>query len=391
MEQTDITDKVKFFIKFGLISLIILSAGIGYAVFYYYHATKNFQIDNAKVSGTMVSVRALTNGKIKELTFQDGAEVKAGDVIAKIEVSVTPEQIEQLETALELARQNYEDLKLGQTVKVPVKRTRVVEAPKVPAASSELQQNPGVRQPVPTTVEALEERARRMQELFEMGAVSAVQRDDAKKKYEDALINGIPPVENNSESGGGASTVEEIEYVDQWQPTPPAVLSTAESAIKQAELALNVAKQEAQQTEIIAPVDGIIYYSAQAEEDLSAGDVVAKVGSDKELWLEAEVDENIFEKIPLGKKVSYQIEGKILEGTLIEKISPEENEVPEATEAAEISAVEENKNDSPETATESGEPKNDKYILKFSIPAESDVDIKPNTKTSVNFNTKNIF
>lgn len=368
MKNVDVTNKAKIFIKFGLISLIILSVAVGYAVFHHYHATQNFQIDNAKVTGTMISVRALTNGKIKELTFKDGDTVKAGDVIAKVEVSVTPEQIQQLEEAVNLAKQNYENLKLGQTVKVPVKRTKVI-----PAAPET--KNVGVKQPVPATIESLAERARRMDELFDMGAVSATQRDAAKKRYEDALTNGVPP---SNES----RTVEEIEYVDQWQPTPPAVMTTAESAIKQAELALNVAKQEAQQTEITAPFSGVIYYSVIVDENLEAGNVVAKVGSNSELWLEAEVDEEIFNTIPLGKKVTYQIGEKVFEGTLTEKIAPDVVE----EEPVEENIITEN------TFTESAEPINDKYILKFSIPAENGgVEIKPNTTTAVKFSLKNIF
>lgn len=407
MENVDITDRVKLFIKFGLISLIILSSVIGYAVFHHYHAAKNFRIDNAKVTGTMVSVRALANGKIKELTFKDGDTVQAGDVIAKVEVSVTPEQIQQLEEAVNAAKQNYENLKGGQKVKVAVKKTKIVTPPAANPSTSPAaeKRNPGVKQPVPATIEALAERARRMEELFDMGAVSATQRDAAKKSYEDALKNGLPAATApQTGTGTGLQTVEEIEYVDQWQPTPPAVLATAESAIKQAELALNVAKQEAQQTSITAPFSGIIYYSAAIDGEIAAGEVVAKVGNSKELWLEAEVDEELFEKIPIGKKVTYQIDGKNFEGTLIEKIyptKPEEvvvEEVAEETpkenpEEAKIDVEVENKpaDEIKHTSTETEEPIIENYILKFSIPAESDIEIKPNMTTSINFSMRNIF
>lgn len=360
MKNVNITAKVKNVIRFGLIGLLTISAAIGYGEFKYYHGEKNIQIDNAKVTGTMVSVRALVNGKVQEIIFKDGDEVQAGDVIAKIEVSVTPEEIQQLEEAVELAKSNYENLKLGQTVKVPVKKVRVVEAPQVPAGNNN---NGGGS----ATLDSLAERAKRMEELFEMGAVSAVQRDAAKQKYLDALADGIPetPANNNS---AAPTTVEEIEYVDQWQPTPPAVLATAESAIKQAELALNVAKQTAQKTEITAPVSGVIYYSVENENTLEAGGIVAKVGDSKELWLEAEVSEDIFDKVMLGKKVSYNLDGKDFSGTVIEKISP--TKTAEDTEDTEDTAETEN------NSTENAAPINDKFILKFSIPANSD--IKPN-------------
>ena len=89
----------------------------------------------------MVSMRVLTNGKVKELTKADGDEVKAGDVIAKIEVSVTEEQIEQLEKAVDLAKSNYAQLQVGQMVKVPVRKPKIktVQVPRPstqPAQSS---------------------------------------------------------------------------------------------------------------------------------------------------------------------------------------------------------------------------------------------------------------
>ena len=354
MENVDISGGVKNIIRFGLTGLILLSAAIGYGVYNHYHGEKNIQIDNAKVTGTMVSVRALVNGKVQELSFTDGDEVQAGDIIAKIEVSVTPEEIQQLEEAVALAKDNYENLKLGQTVKVPIKKIRTVSPPVIPQ-----NQNGGSGS---ATLDSLAERAKRMEELFEMGAVSAVQRDAAKQKYLDALAEGIES--EVPASSAGATTIEEIEYVDQWQPTPPAVMATAESAIKQAELALNVAKQTAQKTEITAPVSGVIYYSVENENDLEAGGIVAKVGDSKELWLEAEVTEDIFNKITLGKKVNYNLDNKNLSGTVIEKISPTE-------------PTDETENDS----TENAEPFNDKFILRFSIPA--DTDIKPNTATSI--------
>ena len=308
METKDISGRVKFLIRFGLILLLVTGGAIGYGVFEHYHAAHFIQIENAKVTGTMVSVRTLVNGKADEFLFEDGDEVKAGDVIARLEVSVTEDTIQQLENTVELARANYEELQKGTWVKVPVIRTRVV-------------QNPGVtvRSEGSANLASLEERATRMKELFEMGAVSAVQRDAAVNAYEAAKSQGS----YETYSAPSETYVEEIEYVDQFQATPQAVLYGAENAIKQAELSLNVALQEAQQTEIIAPVDGTIYYSAEIDKDLSAGDAIAKIGDSKELWLAAEVSEDIFNKVPLGKLVSYSIDGNNLTGIVIEKISPD--------------------------------------------------------------------
>ena len=329
METIDITKNIKRLIKYGLIGMIALSTAIGGAAFKYQHREDTININNAKVAGTMVSVRVLTNGKIKELTKADGDEVKAGDVIAKIEVSVTDEQIAQLESAVDQAKKNYAQLEVGQMVKVPIRKPKV-KTIQVPGSTA-TQRSSTRSGNSSASLAALEERKNRMELLYEMGAISRKEMEAAVREYELAKASAGSSAETESTIETPPTTQEvieyEIEYVDQLQPTPPEILKGAQLAIKQAELSLNVARQEAQQTEVIAPVDGVIYYGVEVDEEIKAGDVVARVGDSNELWLEAEVTESQFEKISLGKLVSYSINGNKLTGTVIEKIAPSNEEI----------------------------------------------------------------
>ena len=306
MQDTDLTAKVNKIIRFALPSLILVAAIIGYAEFRYWHKSEVVRLDDAKVAGTMVSVRVLTTGKVKELLFDDGAQVQAGDVIARLEVDITEEEIQQLENTVQLAKDQYARLQEGQWVKVAVQRERVTY--------KQVQSSPGGGS---GNLAKLQERANRMAELFEMGAVSAVQRDAARRAYESALAESSSP-QTSSEPVVEYYT----EYVDEFRPTPPEVLAGAEQAIKQAELSLNVARQEARETEVIAPVSGAIYYGVETDTALTAGDSVARIGDNRELWVEAAVDEETFNKIPLGKLATVTVDGKKLFGTVMEKIKP---------------------------------------------------------------------
>lgn len=323
MHEIDLTAKVKNIIRFALPTLILIAAIIGYAEFRYWHRSETIRLDDAKISGTMVSVRVLTNGKVKELLFDDGAQVQAGDVIARLEVSITDEEIKQLENTVQLAKDRYAELQGGQMVKVAVQRERVtyrqVERPGGGGGGSS------------GNLAKLEERANRMAELFEMGAVSAVQRDAARRAYESALAESSP-----SSSYSSSEPVVEYytEYVDEFRPTPPEILAGAEQAIKQAELSLNVARQEARETDVIAPVSGAIYYGVESETDLSAGDFVARIGDKRELWVEAVVTEDIFDKISLGKFATVTIDGKEYFGTVMEKLKPNVTEATDDDENA---------------------------------------------------------
>ncbi|MBD3879459.1 MAG: biotin/lipoyl-binding protein [Quinella sp. 1Q5] len=442
MQRIDLTEKVKKVICFSLAGVLVTAMIIGYAEFKYWHREETIQLDDAKVVGTMVSVRVLANGKVKELTFEDGAEVKAGDVIARLEVAITEEEIQQLENTVQLAKDNYANLAAGQWVKVPVQRERVTYPPAPP---------PSVSYSAPSgNLARLEERANRMAELFEMGAVSAVQRDAARRAYESALAESSSP--SYSYSAAPEPIIEYYtEYVDEFRETPPEVLAGAEQAIKQAEISLNAAKQEARESDVIAPVSGTIYYGVAVEQDIVAGDSVSRIGDSRELWLEVEVTEELFNKIPLGKLVSYKIDGKEIFGTVIEKIKPNVAEPVEETEPIElpeiptsenqaapligetpppqetpppaeeqpqaaeppqvvqaevqtvdngnpnpndkikaiIDSVKQNKTQPqpqppqiPDSFEEQAKP-NDKFIIKISLPAERDFECRPNTTTIV--------
>ena len=371
METENITSKIKHWVVLGLAIPVISGAAIGYGAFKHNHSVTEIHIEGAKVTGTLISVRTLVDGKINEFLFNDGEEVAAGDVIARLEVEVNEETIAQLENTVELAKENLETLKLGQTVKVPVKRVRAI--PAAPTTSAP-QKN--------STLASLEERANRMKELFEMGAVSKKDMEAAVAAYENARAAGTP-----APASSGTTYVEEIEYVDQWQPTPAAVIQNAENAIKQAELSLNVALQEAQETEVVSPVSGTIYYIAESDKELIAGNSIARIGDSNELWLEAEVPEDIFNRITLGMPVDYVLEGRNLAGTVIEKVEPNINQEvsEEENSSAWIPPTDENEHPEyiPKTNENADERPNDKYILKFSIPTERDFECKPNSSAEV--------
>ncbi|MBR0260345.1 MAG: biotin/lipoyl-binding protein [Selenomonadaceae bacterium] len=327
MQSIDLTDKVKKIISFSLAGVLTLSLIIGYAEYKYWHKDETLTLNDAKVVGTMVSVRVLANGKVKELLFEDGAEVKAGDVIARMEVAITEEEIQQLENTVQLAKDNYAQLAQGQWVKVPVQRERVTYPPAPPPSVSYSSSSGNLAK--------LEERANRMAELFEMGAVSAVQRDAARRAYESALADSSSY--SYEYSAAPAPIIEYYtEYVDEFRETPPEVLAGADQAIKQAELSLNSARQEARETDVIAPVSGTIYYGVELEQNLSAGDSVSRIGDSRELWIEVEVTEEIFNKIPLGKLATYTLDGKELSGTVIEKIKPNIKKPEETQEPVEL-------------------------------------------------------
>lgn len=95
-------------------------------------------------------------------------------------------------------------------------------------------------------------------------------------------------------------------------------MQNAELQLKQAQAALDNAKQDAAETDIVAPVAGTVYYAQGIDKGstVKAGETVASVGNADDIWVEAKVSPDKAAKIRLGQFVSYEIDGHQLQGSV---------------------------------------------------------------------------
>lgn len=390
--EVDITEKVKRVLKFGPLALVALAILCALGVWAYQHSQKGLTVYDAKVASTMVGVKAKADGTVTELIVQDGDHVEAGDVIARVQVKITDEQIAQLAQNAELAKQNLAQVQRGQTVTVPQS-----------AASAPMP----VPQSVGNSQAVANARARlnRMNELYEMGAISAVKRDQAAADLAAAEAAATP--------APAVSAPAATRYQTMTQPTNPEAVKQAELAVKQAEAALENAKQDAQATEIVAPVSGTVYLGDDIQEgaDLKAGATVASIGDASNIWVEARLSPNQKGKIRLGQFVSYTIEGKKYQGTVLDIVDPADAQSDTAAsgslsaaseekdEAVQISSISEDADnvsgdeteDSKSSNTEGNAPdmSDGRLIVKVSLPKDMADTLRPGTDAVVRFSSAN--
>ena len=337
--EVDISRKVNYFVKYGLVGLIAVALLCSAGIWYFQRQNNHMKLYDAQVTSTMVGARTKANGTIAEMDVEDGERVEAGAVLARIAVSVTEEQIQQLEQNLELARRNLAEVQKGQTVTTPV-----------------VSGNSGSNAAAQVELARAQSRMQRMNELYDMGAVSAVKRDEAAAEYAAA------------QAAASAASVPSVTYQTTVQPSSPEVIRSAEIQVRQAEAALEAAKKDSQATEILAPVAGTVYCTDLKEgSEVKAGQTIMNIGDAGNIWLEVRVTPQQKEKIRLGQFVTYDIEGHALQGTVLE--------IEDDAEAAEES----------QESTEGSAPMaNDgKSTVKISLPAEVPLDIKPGMKTVV--------
>ena len=390
--EVDITEKVKSVLKFGPLALVALAILCALGVWAYQHSQKGLTVYDAKVASTMVGVKAKADGTVTELVVQDGDHVEAGDVIARVQVKITDEQIAQLAQNAELAKQNLAQVQRGQTVTVPQS-----------AASAPMP----VPQSVGNSQAVANARARlnRMNELYEMGAISAVKRDQAAADLAAAEAAATP--------APAVSAPAATRYQTMTQPTNPEAVKQADLAVKQAEAALENAKQDAQATEIVAPVSGTVYLGDDIQEgaDLKAGATVASIGDASNIWVEARLSPNQKGKIRLGQFVSYTIEGKKYQGTVLDIVDPADAQpdtaasgsLPAASEekdeAVQTSSISEDADnvsgdeteDSKSSNTEGNAPdmSDGRLIVKVSLPKDMADTLRPGTDAVVRFSSAN--
>lgn len=297
--EVDVTKKAVRFLQFGLLGLLALAALTVGGIWFYQRSHNAVTLEDAQVKSGLVPAKAKADGTISEILVADGAQVNAGDVIARIKVNVTDEDIAQLQQNVDLAKQSLENLKKGIAVTQPV----VSEAPSVNVDA-----------------EAARARMERMNELYAMGAVSAVKRDEAEAAY-------------NAAVAAGQARTPATSYRTVMQPASAEQIKQAELFLKQAEIALAKAQQDKAGGDVVAPVSGTLYLAdgLAAEGKISSGDTVANIGNAEELWLEADLTADWKDKIRLGQFASYRLGDRDVQGTVqnIEEPEAEEGEAPQ--------------------------------------------------------------
>lgn len=305
--EIDISKKVNRIIQYGMVGILLITVICSGGIWWWQQQQGYLLIHDASVRGMGVNASVKVAGKITEILVNDGDSVEAGKELAKIKINVSPEQIKQLEQAVESAKLRYNDL-LTRPAETMTTAAPVGESGQGDVAAAKI---------------ALDKAAankERMDKLFEIGAVSAVQRNNAANAYQAA-----EEAFNAASQTPSRTSVQVNNTQDTGQ-----LLKLAKFQVEQAEMALAACTQSEQSTVVIAPVDGIVHYTEMKVGDsIEPGQPIFTVGDASNLWVEVQVDEKQIDKLKLGQFVNYSIEeypNEIFKGTVFEIANQESNE-----------------------------------------------------------------
>ncbi|HJF84737.1 MAG TPA: biotin/lipoyl-binding protein, partial [Megamonas hypermegale] len=259
--ETDITEKIKPVIRYSLPLILVIAAVLVFGIFKWNEAKSVLDIPDAKLTSSVVHVSSQSDGTLTEILVNDGDKVEAGQVIAKVKVITTPQQIEALQKACDEAQANYDNLE--QQIKNSVTSQTVVSA----APST------GDIAAAQARVDAAAAQAQKMSKLYSIGAVSATQYTEAQSEYSaaQAALSAASAPRQVTQEVSSAPSKELSE-----------ALASAQVQLEQAQAALKQAQSDENYADITAPVSGIVYLTNFKQGDsLKENDVLLNIGNTK--------------------------------------------------------------------------------------------------------------
>lgn len=272
------------------VAILFLVGGLAGGGWWLYQSRKYISTDDARVDGTIVSVSAKIPGKITEVLVKEGDEIRSGQVIARIDARDVLAQRAQAEASLAIAKAKYDAAVAG---------SRPQEISQSRAA---LEQSKAEIDQAQANMENAEKNYERMNRLFQDGAISAAQKDDARTAY----VVAKKMWQAMQEAANGANQKLDLVAAGSREEE----IRAAAAQVQQAEAALEGTTLTNEYTTIIAPIGGIVALkNVNPGEVVAAGQPLFSIINDKDVWLNARIEETKIGKIKLGQTVDYAIDG----------------------------------------------------------------------------------
>jgi ABC exporter DevB family membrane fusion protein len=271
MSQEKMINKKKLIGIAGLVVAVILCGGLWWWINY----AGVVSTDDARVKGTIVAVSSRVSAQVDEVLVNEGDEVQAGQIIAKLDSKELEAQVAQASANLTAAQAKLAGIKVG---------NRPQQIAQAEAGAEQAAAN----------LENAQKIYERSETLYNEGAISAQQLDSASTALSVAQAQYHAAGQSVSLTAEGARP-EDIQAA-------AAQVEQAAAALKNAELQLN-------NTVIKAPISGVVAVkSVDAGESISVGQALVNIANLNDIWVAANIDETNVGKMRVGQNVEFSID-----------------------------------------------------------------------------------
>ena len=291
--ENDITELLKKRVYLFLIVLLLIVFCASFILLHQRSGSNEFTLSNARLVHEQSELQAGNTSIVQELHIAEGDHVTAGMLLVTVQSVFSDEELARLQKNVELAQRNVEQIRYG---------------------AATVSQNPPVSS---EGLDAARMRMERMNELYEMGAVSAAKRNEAAAAYEQE--------KNALTMGRGQMTVPNA-----------AALKAAEEQLKKSEETLAKARDHAETIGFFAVREGVVSKIHAKKGDLiDSGASILTLDLVENCWIEAEISAEDMNRIYPGQIVRYELSGLPAEAT-VEEITDSDTE-PEGKKIVRIS------------------------------------------------------
>lgn len=245
--------------------------------------------DETEFTGVIEADEVITSfkvpGKIESLLVNEGDTVKKGQVLARLET-------DELEVKAAQARAAVE------SCQAQITKAQNAVGVQSGLAGSQVEQARAAVEQAGAGLDIASATWERIRQLYESGAVSAQQRDEAEAQYKAAQgkLNEARAALDKALSAQGQVTLSEND------------VSVARTQLEQARAKYDEALVYLKSATLTAPMDGIITLRAmKAGETVGAGTPVLKITDIKNTWVKVYVSEKKIGRVKLGQKVKVSV------------------------------------------------------------------------------------
>lgn len=274
--ENDITKLLKRRTYLFLTIFLFVVSCLSFFLLYGMRQSDHFTISNARLVYEQSILQAANPMIVQEIHTEEGASIVRGTLLVTVQNVFSDEELEHLKKNVELAQKNIEQIRYG-----------AVEAQNIHASTE--------------AVETARVRMERMNELYEIGAVSAAKRNEAIAAYEQ---------EKNALTAGRGQSA--------GVPNPVAIRA-AEEQLKKAEDLLAKARDHTGTTGLFAVREGTVSQIFVKEGDrIESGDDILSLHTMDNCRIEAEIPSEFADRIYPGQFVQYELNGFPEQGTVEE-------------------------------------------------------------------------
>jgi HlyD family secretion protein len=289
-----------------LIAGIIVVAGITIYLIYNLrsHQDDGSMLLSGNVEITETNVGFTIPGRVIDIPVDEGAIVKEGDVLARLDGAELASVVAQNRAFLQEASTRLSELKEGS-------RTQEIEKAKANVIAQEAELN------------KVKQDYERADVLYKNGAISKAQFDASKSAHDVRVAMHKSAREALSLAQEGARKGD---------------IKIGEYRVEQARAGLAVSETRSRDTVIYAPIAGVVLRkNAEVGETVSQGMPVFTIGDLRNPWIKAYVKEDKIGLIKLGQKAQISVDsykGKTYEG-VVSYISSEAEFTPKTVQTPE--------------------------------------------------------